>query len=188
MVPAFAHVTWPTAFEAFGPIAFVVVVATLLVEVPVLKTALGLKWDDAFGSVFFAHLLAIVAFLLIAIPFTPLVRDAATTFELDTSTWWTPWWSRLRWIALTLPGLLWPGAREAMGWTVDDGVGQTVAIAGSVLVQLLVVRSVCDLRWSLRNIGTIIGVAALTASAIVIVLRWPDGAEDDGSADAPVEG
>lgn len=190
MTPVLAHLTWPAAFEAFGPIAFLVIVATLVLEIPVLKTALGVAWDDAFGSVFLAHVLTLIVFVLVAIPFTPLVREAATTFELGTDTWWAPWWSRLRWMALTLPGLLIPGAREALGWTGSSGVAQSVAVGGSVLVQLVVVRSVCDLKWSLRNLATIAGIALITAGAVVLVLRWPSGTTDgdEAGADVPIEG
>lgn len=187
MVAALAHLTWPSIFEAFGPVAFAAIAVTLLVEIPVLKAALGVRWDDAFGSVFLAHLLGLLAFLVVAIPLTPLFREAATSFELGDGSWWAPWWSRLRWVGLTLPTLLIPSAREALGWTGSGALAQTVAVGVSVLAQLLVVRSVCDLRWTLRNVGTIVVIALVTAGAVVLVLRWPAGEAGEG-ADAPVEG
>lgn len=188
MSAALAHLTWPSAFEAFGPIAFVAVVATLLLEIPILKSALGVRWDDAFGSVFLGHALTLLLFVLVAIPFTPGFREAATSFELGDGSWWAPWWSRLRWIGLTMPALLIPSAREALGWTGSGGLAQTIAVGASVLVQLLVVRSVCDLRWSLRNVATIAGIALVTAGAIVLVLRWPQGEAEEGAVEAPPEG
>ena len=187
---ALAHLVWPPAFEAWGPIAFALIAVTLLLEAPVLKTALGVRWDDAVGSIFLAHVVTLVLYLLIAIPLTSVFLDAATSFDVSGDTWWAPWWARLRWIVLTLPGLLIPSGRAAFAWTGESGVGLTVAVGASVLVQLLVVRSVCDLRWSLRNVGTILGVATITAGAVVMALRWPSGTEEEAEATdaAPVEG
>ena len=186
---AFAHLVWPSAFEAWGALAFLVIAGTLLLEAPVLKAALGLRWDDAFGGVFLGHLVVLLLFVVVAIPFTPLMKEAATSFDIGGDAWWSPWWARLRWIVFTLPGLLIPSGREALAWTSSSGLAQSVAVGSSVLVQLLVVRSVADLRWTVRNVTTIAGIAAVTAGAVVLVLRWPAGADgEEAAADAPVEG
>lgn len=184
-----AHLVWPSAFEVIGPFAFLLIAGTLLLEVPVLKGALGLRWDEAFGSVFLAHALALLGFVVVAIPFAPLMVEAATSFDVSGDAWWAPWLARARWIAFTLPGLLIPSGREALAWTGSSGTAQAIAMGVSVLVQLLVVRSVCDLRWTLRNVGTIVGLAAITAGAVVLLVRWPRGGEEEpGAAEVPVEG
>lgn len=181
----FAHLMWPSAFEVFGAWAFVVVVATLLVQVPVLKLALGVRWDDVFGAVFLAHAGVLLALVVVGVPFTGAFAEG-TSLDVTGDAWWSPWWARLRWLVVGLPGLLIPAGRESLAWPGSGTVPLTVSAGVTVLVQLLVVRSVCDLRWNLRHAGIVLAVALITCGALLLLVRWPFGAGDD--ADPAAEG
>ena len=181
-----AHLIWPATFEVIGPLAFLVVAVTLVVQAPVLRFALRTRWDDAFGGVFLAHTLVLLGLVVVGIPFTSAFAEG-TVLDVSGDAWWAPLWARLRWTALTLPALLWPAGREALAWP-NSGTLPLVASAGvSVLTQVLVVRSTCDLRWTLRNLGTLIALALVTTGALVLLVRWPAGAVEAG-AEIPVEG
>jgi hypothetical protein len=181
----FGHLVWPSAFEVFGAWAFVVVVGTLLVQVPVLKFALGVRWDDVFGAVFLAHAGVLLALVIVGVPFTASFAEG-TSIEVAGDAWWSPWWARLRWLAVGLPALLIPAGRESLAWPGSGTLPLTVSAGVTVLVQLLVVRSVCDLRWNLRHTATILAVALVTSGALLLLVRWPFGAAED--TDPPAEG
>jgi hypothetical protein len=174
----FAHLMWPSAFEVFGAWAFVVVVATLLVQVPVLKLALGVRWDDVFGAVFLAHAGVLLALVVVGVPFTGTFAEG-TSLDVTGDAWWSAWWARLRWLAVALPALLVPAGRESLAWPGSGTPALALSAGVTVLVQLLVVRSVCDLRWNLRNVGTILAVASVTAGVLILLVRWPFGAVED---------
>lgn len=185
-----AHLIWPATFEVMGPLAFVVVAATLVVQAPVVRLAARARWEDAFGGVFLAHSLVLFGLVVVGIPFTATFAEGAV-LDVSGDAWWAPLWARLRWTVLTLPALLWPAGREALAWPNSGTLPLLVSAGVSVLAQVFVVRSVCDLRWTLRNLGTLIALALVTTGALVLLVRWPLGAGEEGTetpVEAPVEG
>jgi len=173
-----AHLIWPATFEVVGAYAFLVVAGTLSVQVPVLKFALPVRWDDVFGAVFLAHAGVLLALVAIGIPFTASFSEG-TAIDVTGDAWWSAWWARLRWLAVGLPALLVPAGRESLAWPGSGTPALALSAGVTVLVQLLVVRSVCDLRWNLRNVGTILAVASVTAGVLILLVRWPFGAVED---------